>query len=104
MTATCDYCGKDLGLIVKAIEILTMSKLSSDFEADIGKKCTIGKVSVYIESVIAEGEYIHPKSAVKVVYCNGVANKSCFSQKLKLVALCPNAIWISKSKWTLGLY
>ena len=33
-----------------------MSKPSSDFEADIGKKYSIGKVTVIIEGVLAEGE------------------------------------------------
>lgn len=32
-----------------------MSKPSSDFEADIGKKYTVGKVTVVIENVLAEG-------------------------------------------------
>lgn len=33
-----------------------MSKqTSSDFEADIGKKYAVGKVTVTIESVVAEG-------------------------------------------------
>lgn len=32
-----------------------MSKQSSDFEADIGKKYAVGKLTVQIEGVVAEG-------------------------------------------------
>lgn len=35
-----------------------MSKPSNDFEADIGKKYSVGKVTVVIESVLAEGKIL----------------------------------------------
>lgn len=35
-----------------------MNKPSSDFEADVGKKYSIGKLTVVVEDVLAEGELI----------------------------------------------